>query len=160
MALEPDRFVTDSPDHLLRGMLRASPLVVQREFFERDVGIPLTLEEETGKLFPISGRARDMRDGLIELARRRGGQFQWDTSLTGLAPPSKGWRVETTRGEIDTRAVVLATGGLSVPKTGSDGQASISRPDLETFCTTRILRLRRSSRNARRTRRSRDCRSM
>jgi predicted Rossmann fold flavoprotein len=121
VALEPDRFVTDSPAHLLRGMLRAWPLVAQREFFEREVGIPLTLEEETGKLFPVSGRARDVRDGLIELARRLGIEFQWDTSLTGLARTSRGWRVETTRGEIDTQAVVLATGGLSVPKTGSDG---------------------------------------
>jgi predicted Rossmann fold flavoprotein len=121
VALEPDRFVTDSPGHLLRRMLRAWPLDAQREFFEHDVGIPLTLEDETGKLFPASGRARDVRNGLIELARRRGVQFQWDTSLTGLAPTSSGWRVETTRGEIDARAVVLATGGLSVPKTGSDG---------------------------------------
>src|SRR3989442_10852940 len=121
VALEPDRFVTDSPAHLLRGMLRAWPLVAQREFFEREVGIPLTVEKETGKLFPLSGRARDVRDGLIELARQRGVRFQWDTSLTGLARTSQGWRVATTRGEIDTQAVVLATGGLSVPKTGSDG---------------------------------------
>jgi predicted Rossmann fold flavoprotein len=121
VALEPDRFVTESPAHLLRGMLRAWPLVAQRQFFERDLGIPLTREPETGKLFPLSGRARDVRDGLIELARRRGVHFQWDTSLTGLAPTAAGWRVETTRGVIHTRAVVLATGGLSVPKTGSDG---------------------------------------
>ena len=121
VALEPHRFVTESPAHLLRGMLRAWPLAAQREFFEREVGIPLTLEEGTGKLFPVSGRARDVRDGLVALARRRGVQFQWDTSLTGLAPTSIGWRVETTRGAIDTRTVILATGGLSVPKTGSDG---------------------------------------
>ncbi|HEX2460170.1 MAG TPA: aminoacetone oxidase family FAD-binding enzyme [Vicinamibacterales bacterium] len=121
VALEPDRFVTESPPHLLRGMLRAWPLVAQREFFERDVAVPLTLEKETGKLFPVSGRARDVRDGLIELARRRGVQFQWDTSVMGLAPTATGWSVETTRGVIDARAVVLATGGLSVPKTGSDG---------------------------------------
>ena len=120
-ALEPDRFVTDSPAYLIRGMLRAWPLVAQREFFEREVGIPLKLEKETAKLFPVSDRARDVRDGLIELARRRGVQFLYDTSLTGLAPTSKGWHVETTRGWIDTRAVVLATGGLSVPTTGSDG---------------------------------------
>src|SRR6202007_532666 len=109
VTLEPDRFVTDSPAHLLRGMLRAWPLAAQREFFEREVGIPLTLEEETGKLFPVSGRARDVRDGLAALARRRGVQFQWETSLTGLAPTSSGWRVETTRGGIDARSVVLAT---------------------------------------------------
>lgn len=121
VALEPDRFVTDSPPHLLRGMLRAWPLAAQRQFFERDVRIPLTLEQETGKIFPASNRARDVRDGLVDLARRRGVQFQWGTTLTGLEPSPGGWRVETSRGAIDARAVVLATGGLSVPKTGSDG---------------------------------------
>jgi predicted Rossmann fold flavoprotein len=120
-ALEPDRFVTESPAHLLRGMLRAWPLLAQREFFECEVGIPLALEEETRKLFPRSGRARDVRDGLIELARRRGVSFHWGTSLTDITPTATGWRVTTSGGEIDTRAVVLATGGLSVPRTGSDG---------------------------------------
>lgn len=120
-ALEPDRFVTDSPTHLLRGMLRAWPLVAQREFFERQVGVPLTLEERTAKLFPVSNRAKDVRDGLVRLARRRGIQFRYDTSMTGLAPTSNGWRVETSQGGFDTHAVVLATGGLSIPATGSDG---------------------------------------
>jgi predicted Rossmann fold flavoprotein len=121
VALQPERFVTESPAHLLRGMLRAWPLAAQREFFERDVGIALTVEEGTGKLFPVSGRARDVRDGLIELARRRGVRFEWNTSLTGLTPGTTAWRVATARGEVEARAVVLATGGLSVPKTGSDG---------------------------------------
>ncbi|MEO6222368.1 MAG: NAD(P)/FAD-dependent oxidoreductase, partial [Vicinamibacterales bacterium] len=52
-ALHPERFVTDSPPHLLRGMLRAWPLRAQRAFFEEELGIPLALEEETGKLFPV-----------------------------------------------------------------------------------------------------------
>src|SRR6476661_3341739 len=48
-ALEPDRFVTDSSTPLLRRMLRAWPLLAQREFFEHEVDVPLALEEETGK---------------------------------------------------------------------------------------------------------------
>jgi hypothetical protein len=144
VALEPDRFVTESRPHLLRGMLRAWPLVAQREFFERDVGIPLMLEEETRKVFPASGRARDVRDGLIELARQRGVQFQWDTSVTGLTPTSHGWSIETTRGPIHARAVVLATGGLSVPKTGSDGTGirlaiRLGRTDVETAIDERRI---------------------
>jgi predicted Rossmann fold flavoprotein len=121
-ALEPERFVTDSPPHLLRGMLRSWPLVHQQAFFEREVGVPLKFEAEDAKWFPLSDRARDVRDGLVELARRRGVRFQWDTAVTGLAPSAGGWTVETSRGAIDARSVILATGGLSVPATGSDGQ--------------------------------------
>ncbi|MGE0706109.1 MAG: NAD(P)/FAD-dependent oxidoreductase [Vicinamibacterales bacterium] len=120
-ALEPDRFVTDSAPHLLRGMLRAWPLTGQREFFERHVGIPLMFEQQTGKVFPSSGRARDVRDGLVDLARRRGVEFHWDTSFEDLFPAGAGWRLHTSRGVIDAQTVVLATGGLSVPQTGSDG---------------------------------------
>jgi len=118
---EHDKFVTDSPGYILRGMLRAWPLTAQRAFFEQEVGLPLVLEEKTAKLFPVSNRARDVREGLIRLARRRGVQFQYDTSLIGLRSISRGWLIEATRGKIETRRVVLATGGISVPATGSDG---------------------------------------
>lgn len=119
--IEPHRFVTESPPHLLRGMLRAWPLAAQRDFFERELRIALRVEAGSAKLFPVSNRAAEVRDGLVEMARRRGVQFRFDTSLTDLVRTSSGWRVETDRGAIETPAVVLATGGLSVPKTGSDG---------------------------------------
>jgi predicted Rossmann fold flavoprotein len=119
--LAPERFVTDSAPHLLRGMLRSWPLVQQRAFFEHELGIPLSLEEETGKLFPRSNRARDVRDGLIAYARARGVRFSFGTTLTGLDPDGDGWKVQTSGGELRASRVVLATGGLSVPATGSDG---------------------------------------
>ena len=83
--LAPERFVTGSPAHLMRGMLKAWPLREQRAFFEDDLGIPLALEEESGKLFPKSDRARDVRDGLVSLARARGVRLQFGTSVTGLS---------------------------------------------------------------------------
>lgn len=133
--LRPERFVTDSPPHLMRGMLRSWPLAAQRAFFEQDVGIPLALEEETGKLFPASNRARDVRDGLMALARARGVEVQSQTTVTGLQAagvsevpgfspgqlPAGRWRLATSRGDVDASSVILATGGLSVPLTGSDG---------------------------------------
>jgi predicted Rossmann fold flavoprotein len=120
-ALEPDRFISASPAHLVRHLLRAWPLEHQKAFFENEIGIPLKFEAEDRKYFPVSDRARDVRDGLIEFARRRGVGFQFSTSLTGLAKTADGWRVETTKGTIDASSVILATGGLSVPATGSDG---------------------------------------
>src|SRR5690242_10526176 len=69
-ALEPPRCVTVSPARLVHRFLRFWPLRAQREFFENDVGIPLALEAESRKWFPASNRARDVRDGLVDLARR------------------------------------------------------------------------------------------
>src|SRR5262245_44777006 len=63
--LSPERFVTDSPPHLMRGMLRSWSLVQQRTFFEGELKQPLALEADTGKLFPVSNRARDIRDALV-----------------------------------------------------------------------------------------------
>ena len=117
----PERFVTDSPRHLLRAMLRAWPLHEQRAFFERDLDIPLALEEESGKLFPRSNRAKDVRDGLVAYARAQGVELQLDTSVTGVRRETGGFVVQTSRGDLPCARVVLATGGLSVPGTGSDG---------------------------------------
>ena len=123
-SLHPEQFVTDSPAHLMRGLLRSWPLTEQRRFFEEEVGLPLALEAESGKLFPRSDKARDVRDGLMSLARRRGVEFQGDTLVTTLAVSDDNaapWRLTTSRGDIEASSVILATGGLSVPATGSDG---------------------------------------
>lgn len=117
----PERFVTDSPAHLLRGMLRAWPLHEQRAFFEHDLGIPLALEAESGKLFPRSNRAKDIRDGLVAFAGGRGVRMQFGTSVSAILPGQAGFTLDTSKGPIHASRVVLATGGLSVPMTGSDG---------------------------------------
>jgi len=123
-SLHPEQFVTDSPAHLMRGLLRSWPLSEQRRFFEEEIGLPLALEEESGKLFPRSDKARDVRDGLMSLARKRGVEFQGNTIVTTLAATGDSaapWRLTTSRGDIEASSVILATGGLSVPATGSDG---------------------------------------
>jgi predicted Rossmann fold flavoprotein len=116
------RFVTDSSPNSLRKILRSWPLAEQIAFFERELGQPLVEEEESAKLFPASNRARDVRDGLLALAARRGARFLPNTSVTDLIPGDSRWRVLSERAApLEVDAVVVATGGLSVPKTGSDG---------------------------------------
>jgi predicted Rossmann fold flavoprotein len=123
--LAPERFVTDSAPHLLRGMLRAWPLHEQRAFFEDELQIPLALEEESGKLFPRSNKAKDVRDALVTFARSKSVEIQFDTTVTDLKvghPPSGGlFKLETSSGDLQVDRVIVATGGLSVPATGSDG---------------------------------------
>jgi predicted Rossmann fold flavoprotein len=120
--LDESRFVTDSSRHTLRKMLRSWPLREQIAFFERDVQIPLKEESESAKLFPVSDRARDVRDGLLTLARSKGVRIQFMTTVTGVTPGESRWQIACDgMPAIDADAVVLATGGLSVPNTGSDG---------------------------------------
>jgi predicted Rossmann fold flavoprotein len=118
----PRRFVTDSSPNTLRKMLRSWPLAEQISFFERDVGLVLAEEKETGKLFPASNRARDVRDALFALARRRNVRLLTNTLVTGLTPIGGRWSVEREGAPpLEADAVIVATGGLSVPKSGSDG---------------------------------------
>src|SRR6185503_13931600 len=62
------RFVTDSSRPALRKMVRAWPLREQIDFFTRELGLRLVEEPESAKLFPATNRARDVRDGLFDLA--------------------------------------------------------------------------------------------
>jgi predicted Rossmann fold flavoprotein len=116
------RFVTDSSPNTLKKILRSWPHREQVAFFEQELQLPLKEEPEAAKLFPVSDKARDVRDGLIRLARARGATFEPGVTVTGLTPRPRGWRVTVESGyPIDCDAVVVATGGLSVPNTGSDG---------------------------------------
>ena len=67
-------FVSDSSPNLVRKMLAAWPLADVRRFFEADLGVPLKLETETGKLFPVSDRARTVLDALMTAYVQRGGR--------------------------------------------------------------------------------------
>ena len=120
--VESDWFVTDSSPHSLRKMLRTWPLDAQRRFFEHELGIPLALEKETGKLFPASNRAREVRDRLVEQARDRGADLRFNSQFRDLRRSGDDWELTFESGSpMRARTVILATGGLSVPQTGSDG---------------------------------------
>jgi len=122
--LHPSRFVTASSPHSMKKILLSWPLSGQRQFFEEDLGIPLVLEPETDKLFPLSNRARDVRDALVAACRRQGVRCRFAVKVASIDPPAgpSPWGVRLASGEtIAASAVVMATGGLSVPNTGSDG---------------------------------------
>jgi predicted Rossmann fold flavoprotein len=104
---------------IVRTILRAYPVPDTVAFFER-IGVPMH-EETGGKLFPNSNRSRDVLDALLNELARRGSRVLSDHRVLQVTRESAGFRIETNHGEIRASAVVLATGGLSLPKTGSDG---------------------------------------
>ena len=77
---------------------------------------------ESGKLFPVSNRASDVRDALFAMARRRGARIVTGALVTGIRKQDAAWVVEQEGAPPrEADAVVVATGGLSIPKSGSDG---------------------------------------
>jgi predicted Rossmann fold flavoprotein len=127
--LHPSRYVTGSSPNTMRNILLSWPLAEQRRFFEEELGLALALEEETGKLFPVSNTARDVRDGLRATAERAGAVIRGGAVVVGIdsvgesdAIGARRWRVRLADGGgFDAARVIIATGGLSVPATGSDG---------------------------------------
>ncbi len=122
-ALRPEQYFTSSSANTLKKILLSWPLEHQRRWFEDDLGVPLALEEESGKLFPVSNRARDVRDALVSRVREMGGRIWFDARVSDLTPAAPGgWEVVLADGRtVEAAAVILASGGLSVPQTGSDG---------------------------------------
>jgi predicted Rossmann fold flavoprotein len=122
LLLDENRFVTDSSPNTLRRIVRSWPLAEQRRFFEEDVGVPLTDELALAKVFPVSHKARDVRDGLLALARARGAEVRFGARVIGVRAEAGRWRIDVAdHPALDADAVILACGGLSVPNTGSEG---------------------------------------
>lgn len=78
-------------------------------------------EEEYGKLFPDSNDAQSVLTALLVESTRRGVHFLCEHRVSGIGREGDSFRIETNQGAFRTRQVLLATGGKSLPKTGSDG---------------------------------------
>lgn len=93
--------------------------------FFRELGVTLHAEQ-WGKLFPDSNSARTVLDALLREAGRLGVRIRTDSRVERVerlqsTAGSSEFRIVTWRGPVLAPRVVLATGGKSLPKTGSDG---------------------------------------
>jgi predicted Rossmann fold flavoprotein len=108
-----------APPHLVRRVLKAYGVPETISFF-REIGVALH-EEEHGKLFPDANRSRVVLERLLAEASARGVVLRAGERVLAVAASGRGLVVTTTKEELVAERVVLATGGLSLPKTGSDG---------------------------------------
>jgi predicted Rossmann fold flavoprotein len=105
---------------IVRHVLRAFPAAQAAAWFG-ELGVPLH-EEEDGKLFPDTNRSRTVLDALLAEITRRGIALEEGARVHDVSRCPRGFIVRAD-GErtYEARAVVLATGGRSLPKSGSDG---------------------------------------
>lgn len=90
-----------------------------KAFFE-NLGVPL--KTERGKrVFPVSDKAQDVVHAMEKHCRDCGVQIVYEKVKRILLQDGIAVGVETTSQEVQADAVIVCTGGLSYPTTGSDG---------------------------------------
>src|SRR5205814_9391732 len=77
--------------------------------------------EETGKIFPVSNKAKDVLDALLRRLQRSGAVLSVEESVLDLSSDEGGWTVTTTRRMVRVPRVILTTGGQSYPGSGTTG---------------------------------------
>ncbi|MBE6039979.1 MAG: aminoacetone oxidase family FAD-binding enzyme [Clostridiales bacterium] len=84
-------------------------------------GIGIELNDEDGRVFPASMRARDILDALIGEAASNLWQIETGTKVVSLIKDDD-WVIRLENGfEFRSHNVVIACGGITYPETGSDG---------------------------------------
>lgn len=107
-----------NPRFLYSAMSNFPPSEVM-EFFE---SLGVKLKTERGKrVFPVSDKAADIVNALERELKRRKVEIVRENVRSLIVENGKCTGVNTNKRQIRADAVVLATGGKSYPKTGSDG---------------------------------------
>ena len=105
--------------NIIRNVLAAFP-VEQTVAWFASLGVELK-HEPTGKLFPVTDKARTVLQALIDSARRAGVTICPDHRVDAISRTNTGFLVQHSHGITHASRVMLATGGQSLPRTGSDG---------------------------------------
>jgi hypothetical protein len=119
--IDPRLYTTDSSKNTLKKILLSWPLSEVRAFLEGPVGLRLIEQSKTGKVYPLFGGGKEVRDRLLATVKRSGVTVRARASVAEIAPSERRRIVLETGEAIVAERVVLATGGLSYPRTGSDG---------------------------------------
>jgi len=84
------------------------------------LGVPLKLEQ-TGKLFPVSNKARTVLNALLERCQELSVTLLTQHPVQSITHQGTEFSIQHAQGILQTRQIIMATGGRSLPKTGSDG---------------------------------------
>jgi len=107
-------------ERFLRTAFRALPPLEVRRRFE-EWGVP-TDEAPLEKVFPRSGRARDVRDALEREAREAGVTIELGAAVEGVERAGAEWVARVAGGRaVRAPRLLLCPGGRSYPRTGTTG---------------------------------------
>ena len=117
LQVAPDNFISANPHFCKSALARYSP----EDFIRRveHYGIAYH-EKELGQLF-CDQSAKVIVEMLVDECRQAGVRIEVDCVVSGVERTGDGFALETSRGPVDTDTLVIASGGLSIPKMGATG---------------------------------------
>jgi predicted Rossmann fold flavoprotein len=117
LATTPANFFSDNPSFCISALKRYRPEHFV-ELVERH-GIEY-VEKAPGQLF-CAGSAKELLSVLLTECDWADVEIRLGTSVESIERVGEGMRLATSLGRIDTGAVVIASGGLSIPTMGASG---------------------------------------
>ncbi|KFE33840.1 NAD(P)/FAD-dependent oxidoreductase [Thioclava atlantica] len=112
-----ERFISQNPRFALSALSRFTP----SDFIARIEAAGIAWHEKhLGQLF-CDGKATQIVDLLVRELRGAGGALHLQTTIEAVRRADEGFIVDTSQGPIAAQAVVVATGGKSIPKMGATG---------------------------------------
>ncbi|MBK9123055.1 MAG: aminoacetone oxidase family FAD-binding enzyme [Chloroflexi bacterium] len=134
--VEPDDFNGGSKHAIRKVLLRFD--VPETVRFFGDLGVTLK-REPTGKLFPTTDRARTVLEALLAAARDAGATLLHPRRVESVDFDGGAFDLQGDWGTLTALRLILATGGRSVPKSGSDGHGYALARSLGHTLTPRVL---------------------
>lgn len=77
--------------------------------------------ESTGKIFPVSNKAIDVRDALVNLALTAGAQIKTEQPVLKIRKIGDKFQIDTRNDQFECNALIVTTGGKSYPGCGTTG---------------------------------------
>lgn len=115
----PENFISANPHFAKSALARFTP----QDFLDRLALHDIGWHEKTlGQLF-CDGRSGAIIDMLLTELRETGGELRLSTSISEVARTDAGFGVITSGGVVEAERLVVASGGLSIPKMGATGLA-------------------------------------
>lgn len=120
-----------SPSELMKGYHEAARFIKPAlssftpddavDFIVKELKVPLK-EEENNRMFPVSDKASDIRDALVNYIGA--GNIVTGFEAVDIRKQEKGFEIiSSDKRTVNAGKIIIATGGKTFPKTGSDGKS-------------------------------------
>lgn len=116
-SVSAENYVSQNPDFCRSALARYTPEDFIALVDKHQIAYH---EKKLGQLF-CDASARQIVDMLVAECGAAGVGFQLDTSIMAVKKTPAGFELQTSKEEMSCTSLVIATGGLSIPKTGASG---------------------------------------